>query len=99
MSSSRAFRSLRPALDALGDDFDGTKRGFVDYLLLDADEKPLIVLEAKSERKEPLVGKEQARRYALRNSGLRATRVPAPRSPYPISMTARPTISPAASAP
>ena len=51
-------------LDALGGDFDETERGFVDYLLLDADGKPLIVLEAKSERKEPLVGKEQARRYA-----------------------------------
>ena len=51
-------------LDALGGDFEGTERGFADYLLLDADGKPLIVLEAKSERKEPLVGKEQARRYA-----------------------------------
>ncbi len=56
---------LAPAdLDALGDDFEGTKRGFIDYLLLDADGKPLIVLEAKSEKKTPLVGKEQARRYA-----------------------------------
>ena len=57
---------LAPAdLDALGGDFENApRRGFVDYLLLDADGKPLIVLEAKSERKEPLVGKEQARRYA-----------------------------------
>ena len=42
------------------DDF----RGFVDFLLLDDQGFPLIVLEAKSEDKDPLVGKEQARRYA-----------------------------------
>ena len=56
---------LAPArLDALGDDFEGTERGFSDYLLLDADGRPLAVLEAKSEEKNPLTGKEQARRYA-----------------------------------
>ena len=42
------------------DDF----RGFVDFLLLDDRGFPLIVLEAKSEDQDPLVGKEQARRYA-----------------------------------
>ena len=51
-------------LDALGRDFEKTSRGFVDFLLLDAKGFPLIVLEAKSEDKNPLVGKEQARRYA-----------------------------------
>ena len=51
-------------LDALGDDFDQTARGFIDFLLLDAKGFPLIVLEAKSEDKNPLVGKEQARKYA-----------------------------------
>ena len=39
-------------------------KGFVDFLLLDSSGFPLIVLEAKSEDKEPLVGKEQARNYA-----------------------------------
>lgn len=51
-------------LNALGEDFENTKRGFVDFLLLDAKGFPLIVLEAKAENKNPLVGKEQARKYA-----------------------------------
>ncbi|MFH1008001.1 MAG: DEAD/DEAH box helicase family protein, partial [Candidatus Latescibacterota bacterium] len=51
-------------LDALGDNFEKTTRGFVDFLLLDAKGFPLLVLEAKSETKNPLVGKEQARKYA-----------------------------------
>ena len=51
-------------LDALGDNFDQTAKGFIDFLLLDAKGFPLIVLEAKSEDKNPLVGKEQARKYA-----------------------------------
>ncbi len=51
-------------LDALGDDFERTSRGFIDFLLLDENGYPFIVLEAKSEDKTPLVGKEQARRYA-----------------------------------
>ena len=55
-------------LDALGRDFEKTSRGFVDFLLLDAKGFPLIVLEAKSEDKNPLVGKEQARRYARSQS-------------------------------
>ena len=56
---------IKPSdLDGLGDDFEMTGRGFVDYLLLDARGFPLLVLEAKSEEKQPLVGKEQARRYA-----------------------------------
>ncbi len=55
----------KPAdLDGLGDDFEKTGRGFVDFLLLDAKSFPLIVLEAKAEDKNPLVGKEQARKYA-----------------------------------
>ena len=51
-------------LDGLGDDFDKTSRGFIDFLLMDSRGFPLVVLEAKSEDKQPLVGKEQARRYA-----------------------------------
>jgi len=52
------------ALDDLGDDFEKTTKGFIDFLLLDSKGFPLLVLEAKSEEKQPLVGKEQARRYA-----------------------------------
>ena len=51
-------------LDALGDNFEKTGKGFVDFLLLDARGFPLLVLEAKAEDKNPLVGKEQARKYA-----------------------------------
>ncbi len=51
-------------LDALGDNFDKTERGFVDFLLLDDKGYPFIVLEAKAENKDPLDGKEQARKYA-----------------------------------
>lgn len=52
-------------LDELGEDFEQTKNGFVDFLLLDSKKFPLIVLEAKAEDKNPLFGKEQARRYAI----------------------------------
>ena len=56
---------IKPAdLDALGDNFEKTSKGFIDFLLLDAKGFPLIVLEAKAEDKNPLVGKEQARKYA-----------------------------------
>ena len=51
-------------LDSLGDDLESVSNGFVDFLLLDERGKPLIVLEAKSESKNPLSAKEQARRYA-----------------------------------
>ena len=51
-------------LDALGDNFEKSSKGFIDFLLLDAKGFPLLVLEAKAEDKNPLVGKEQARKYA-----------------------------------
>ncbi len=58
-------------LDALGDNFESEAegkgrrgKGFIDYLLLDDHGFPFIVLEAKSEDLNPLVGKEQARTYA-----------------------------------
>lgn len=48
----------------LGDDFEHTRNGFVDYLLLDDNQKPIAVLEAKRESIAPLSAKEQARDYA-----------------------------------
>lgn len=39
-------------------------RGFIDYVLLDSKGFPLVVVEAKNEDKDPLVGKEQSRTYA-----------------------------------
>lgn len=51
-------------LEELGDDFQNTKNGFIDYLLLDDKGFPFIVLEAKKENIHPLSAKEQARKYA-----------------------------------
>lgn len=54
----------KKTIDDCGENFEKVKNGFVDFLLLDENGKPFIVLEAKSEDKDPLVGKEQARNYA-----------------------------------
>lgn len=51
-------------MESLGDDFEWTSGWFIDYLLVDNDWFPLCVLEAKASDKDPLIGKEQARRYA-----------------------------------
>ena len=49
------------AVNALGEDFEKATNGFVDFLMLDETSRPLAVLEAKAESKDPLVGKEQSR--------------------------------------
>src|SRR5216683_5028761 len=54
----------RKEIDAFGADFEKTQNGYIDFLLLDENGFPLVVLEAKSEEKSPLDGKEQSRRYA-----------------------------------
>jgi len=51
-------------VDDLGENFETTSNGFIDFLLLDEQGYPLVVLEAKAENKNPLIGKEQARKYA-----------------------------------
>jgi type I restriction enzyme R subunit len=51
-------------LDALGENFEKVQKGFIDFLLLNEKGFPFIILEAKAEDKSPLVGKEQARKYA-----------------------------------
>ena len=51
-------------LDEMGENFEKTKLGFIDFFLLNEKGFPLIVLEAKAEDKNPLLGKEQARKYA-----------------------------------
>jgi type I restriction enzyme R subunit len=51
-------------LNALGENFEQTQKGFVDFLLLNEKGFPFVVLEAKSEDKNPLFAKEQARKYA-----------------------------------
>ena len=39
----------KTAFDELGENFEKTRNGFTDFLLLDESGKPLLVLEAKSE--------------------------------------------------
>ena len=46
------------------------RRGAIDFLLLDKDKRPLVVVEAKREAIDPLSAKEQARNYA-KNVGAR----------------------------
>jgi len=57
-------KMTRSQIDEMGDDFEKSVNGFVDFLLQDENDRPFIVLEAKSEDIDPLVGKEQAREYA-----------------------------------
>jgi type I restriction enzyme R subunit len=57
-------RLIKNNLDQFGDNFENTKNGFIDYLLLDDKGFPFIVLEAKKEEVNPLSAKEQARNYA-----------------------------------
>lgn len=51
-------------VDAWGNDFEKVKAGSLDFLLIDTDNNPICVLEAKKESLHPLVAKEQARKYA-----------------------------------
>jgi type I restriction enzyme, R subunit len=51
-------------VDAMGNDFETSSKGFIDFLLLDTQGFPLVVLEAKAEHINPLAAKEQARKYA-----------------------------------
>lgn len=51
-------------IDEFGNDFEKTTNGFIDFLLLDKNGRPFIVLEAKQEKINPLSAKEQARKYA-----------------------------------
>jgi type I restriction enzyme R subunit len=53
-----------------GENYEKTSNGFMDFLMLDQDGRPLVVLEAKREDIDPLSSKEQARNYA-RNAGAR----------------------------
>jgi len=53
----------------LGDDLENAisrsgQSGAIDFLLLDSNKKPLVVLEAKRSTIDPLGAKEQARKYA-----------------------------------
>ncbi len=64
--TKKASISLEPGVNIsdAGDDFENVSKGYIDYLLLDKDGRPLVVLEAKKEAIDPLSAKEQARNYA-----------------------------------
>lgn len=51
-------------IDAWGNDYEKVVSGSLDFLLLDSENRPICVLEAKKESLHPLVAKEQARKYA-----------------------------------
>lgn len=51
-------------IDKWGNDYEKTKKGSLDFLLVDSNSKPVCVLEAKKESIHPLAAKEQARKYA-----------------------------------
>jgi len=50
--------------EGISDD-EKSRRGFLDYLLLDDEGFPLVVVEAKAEGIHPLAGKEQSRIYTV----------------------------------
>lgn len=53
-------RIFAPNVD-LGSDFQAVPDGFVDYVLINTDGRPVAVVEAKRESIDPLSAKEQAR--------------------------------------
>jgi type I restriction enzyme R subunit len=61
----RVTRRLFSPSQDLGKDFEYAPDGFVDYVLLNTDQRPVAVAEAKREGIDPLTGKEQARSYAI----------------------------------
>ncbi len=60
----RVAKRRLAATEDLGADFQHAPGGFVDYLLLNTDGRPVAVVEAKKESIDPLTAKEQARAYA-----------------------------------
>lgn len=58
------IKITQQVIDAWGNDYEKIKGGSLDFLLVDSNNKPFCVLEAKKESLHPLVAKEQARKYA-----------------------------------
>ena len=51
-------------IENIDENYTNKREGFADYILKDEYNRPLVVLEAKRKRKNPLSAKEQAREYA-----------------------------------
>jgi type I restriction enzyme R subunit len=62
---ANVFLESNVKFNELGEDFERVKGGYIDFLLVGENQRPLVVVEAKSEKIEPLFAKEQARRYAV----------------------------------
>ncbi|HUC81523.1 MAG TPA: DEAD/DEAH box helicase family protein [Flavisolibacter sp.] len=62
--SCEYFTKYKTSFDKLGSDFEKTKRGFLDFLLLNDKGFPVALVEAKKESIEPDDAKDQARKYA-----------------------------------
>ena len=56
--------------DDFGDDFEKIKGGFIDFLLLDDNKNPLVVLEAKREKKKATIKAEMTNGNGGRNDRL-----------------------------
>lgn len=70
ISCEHRITKKKVAQDELGNDFEKSENGFIDYLLLNEQSRPIALVEAKSEKINPLNAKDQARDYA-RSLGLR----------------------------
>src|SRR6266536_923383 len=60
----RVARYVSSSGQDLGRDFEHAPQGFVDYVLMNTDRRPVAVVEAKRDSIDPLSAKEQARSYA-----------------------------------
>lgn len=58
------IKITKAKIDSWGNDFEKISSGSLDFLLVNSDNKPICVLEAKKESLHPIVAKEQARKYA-----------------------------------
>jgi type I restriction enzyme R subunit len=66
----RTTKKVYSPATEFGDDFEKAPDGFIDYLLLNLEKRPVAVVEAKRESIHPLEAKEQARDYA-KSQGVR----------------------------
>jgi type I restriction enzyme R subunit len=48
-------------MDDLGEDFEHSKNGFIDFLLVDENQNPILVLEAKKGKFESACGKRTSK--------------------------------------
>ena len=86
-SSLKSVSSSNPELDAIGDDFEHikSKRGVVDFLLLDESGFSLVVPKAKSAVKSQMSGTKEAIFGAMTGNVASATEVKSMAIPLPLA--------------